>query len=303
MEREKIDTSYSKNLYNHISTEYADSKLLPFRWVETFSFMKLFEENLLNLSNKEPLTVIFDIACGDGYYTRKMYEMAPNRIYIGIDISEDMIKLANQKNPCPSNIHFLVYDALNLDHQEFQNQLKKIIQNKSIEMIVCCYFFNYAKSIMELMNYIKSIKSLCLNSTSSCKLIGVNDNYCNSFSWYGKGLFKSLGYEKIFLNNEEIIERKEGQGVIHRLFNFDQSIAPIEIINYWLDPDKVIKCFDHYGFKNFKWIKLKQLENLDQVCNQGSGFDHIKFTPNTMKIALQDFVKLSPLTLFQCVLY
>ena len=67
----------------------------------------------LNLSGDE---TVLDVGCGDGKITAEIAARLPNGSVIGIDISEDMIRLAQQSYPTKvfPNLHFQQEDASRL---------------------------------------------------------------------------------------------------------------------------------------------------------------------------------------------
>jgi 2-polyprenyl-3-methyl-5-hydroxy-6-metoxy-1,4-benzoquinol methylase len=72
--------------YNLISEPYKKAKQQPWRSaVETYSLMGLVGD----LTGKS----VVDVACGDGYFTRKLRRAGAARV-LGSDISERMIELA-----------------------------------------------------------------------------------------------------------------------------------------------------------------------------------------------------------------
>ena len=84
-----MKNSHGVNQYYEISEEYKKSKMLPFRTLsETPTFMKLLSENLGNQN-------VLDMACGEGFYTRKIRDLTEG-IVRGIDISPEMIDLAKK---------------------------------------------------------------------------------------------------------------------------------------------------------------------------------------------------------------
>lgn len=58
---------------------------MEYRHLEVTAFMKL----IGRLDNK----AVVDLACGDGYYTKKIRELTTGIVY-GIDVSSKMIELA-----------------------------------------------------------------------------------------------------------------------------------------------------------------------------------------------------------------
>lgn len=90
--------------YNLIALQYTEAKEHPWRhFVETYSLMKL-------IGTTSGLKVI-DIACGEGFFTRKLQSTGAAET-VGIDISERMIELARaQELTQPAGIVYEVADA------------------------------------------------------------------------------------------------------------------------------------------------------------------------------------------------
>lgn len=87
-----------EDTYREIVENYKKSKLIPWRrFIETPSFMNLVGQ----LSSED----VIDLACGEGFYTRKFREMTTGRVY-GVDYSENMIKLAQYQLTDNMNINF-----------------------------------------------------------------------------------------------------------------------------------------------------------------------------------------------------
>lgn len=90
--------------YNSISRQYKKAKQQPWRWaVETYSLMKLIGD----LRGKK----VVDVACGEGYFTRKLRQAGAASV-LGTDISDRMIDLARAEEARnPLGIEYLVEDA------------------------------------------------------------------------------------------------------------------------------------------------------------------------------------------------
>ena len=81
--------SSSENQYDAIAEAYQDSKQLPFRkYIEAHSLFEL-------LGDIRGATVL-DLACGDGFYTRKIKQAGALEV-TGVDLSAEMIKLAEEE--------------------------------------------------------------------------------------------------------------------------------------------------------------------------------------------------------------
>ena len=78
----------TKELYDDIVFDYSATKSNVFK--------VQYEEPLFfkGVGNIEGQTIL-DLACGSGYYTRKLKEMGAGKT-IGVDISEEMIKEAKK---------------------------------------------------------------------------------------------------------------------------------------------------------------------------------------------------------------
>ena len=90
--------------YNQIAEQYRQAKQQPWRsMVEEYSFLKL----IGNLRGKK----VVDLACGEGFFTRKLKTLGADTV-VGTDISSEMIELATtQEAKDPLGIEYRVEDA------------------------------------------------------------------------------------------------------------------------------------------------------------------------------------------------
>ena len=90
--------------YNQIAEQYRKAKQQPWRsLVEEYSFLKLIGD----LNGKR----VVDLACGEGFFTRKL-KLRGAETVVGTDISEEMIALAAaQEAKDPLGIEYRVEDA------------------------------------------------------------------------------------------------------------------------------------------------------------------------------------------------
>lgn len=72
---------------------------------------KLWFTKFLNLKEFEDVTV-YDLGCADGELIRHLAPMYPNRTFIGLDISPDMISLAKQRQIYPNEKYLYVDDEI-----------------------------------------------------------------------------------------------------------------------------------------------------------------------------------------------
>jgi 2-polyprenyl-3-methyl-5-hydroxy-6-metoxy-1,4-benzoquinol methylase len=72
--------------YDAIAEQYRRTKASPLRtFIEAHTFLKL----IGRVDGKR----VLDLACGDGFYSRRLKELGAARV-VGLDISRQMIELA-----------------------------------------------------------------------------------------------------------------------------------------------------------------------------------------------------------------
>jgi ubiquinone/menaquinone biosynthesis C-methylase UbiE len=214
--------------YNNISDEYDQSK--QDRWrieIEKYSITEYLKDKIKGKR-------VLDIPCGSGVYSNLFYELGAKEV-VGIDISEEMVKLAKQKTNYP-NSSFIQCDAQKLNDLSLDK----------FDIITCIFLFNYAKTEEELENMIKNIKNL-LNENGI--LLILNDNilqsdYTTDYSRYN---FTKSCENKIIKYN-----------FFNDVFNFD-------IINYKTEANIFFQKFQKY-FKEITIHKLK-VKDKDEYYN------------------------------------
>ena len=90
--------------YDTIGKKYYKCKQQPWRkYVEEYTLNKM----LGDINDK----TILDLACGDGFYSRKFSIRNPKKI-VGVDISKEMIVLANEWSTKFNNIENILIRML-----------------------------------------------------------------------------------------------------------------------------------------------------------------------------------------------
>ncbi|WP_196893438.1 class I SAM-dependent methyltransferase [Aureivirga marina] len=211
-----------KPVYNEIASSYAESKKLLYR--------KMIEEyNLFKIAGDISGMEILDLACGDGYYSRKLMEHGAKAV-LGIDVSDEMIKLAEQhEEENPQGCCYMVHDVLSLE------------KVKEFDMVNAVYLLNYAKSKEELQEMLHSISS---NLKSKGTIFGYNFNPFYRFTYFEET--KKYGFT---VNQYE--SRKEGDPIYQTLYNEDGTECGFD--TRYLNPSTYDECFKKAGFKNFNW--------------------------------------------------
>lgn len=211
-------------VYDNIAVEYKDSKQLPFRkCIETYSLFKM-AGNIKGLK-------ILDLACGEGFYTRKLKLGGASEV-VGVDISAEMISLAQQNEfEMPTGCEYLVKDVAELPYID------------SFDMVVAMYLLNYAKSKKELVAFCEAAAQ---QLESGGRFIGFNDNVANDPGKYRT--YRKYGFTKQCANN-----RLEGDPIRYTFYNMDGT--NFQFNNYYLSPDTYKAAFTEAGFVDFQWVK------------------------------------------------
>jgi trans-aconitate methyltransferase len=141
---------------------------------------------------------VLDIGCGDGKITAEIAGIVKNGNVIGIDSSEEMIKLAKNKYPPDSNpnLHFRILDARQLDYRD---EFNVVFSNAVFHWI------DDHKSLLHRIN-------LCLRrggrtiiqmggKGNASEIIQVMSALIDSPTW--KTFFKNFKFPYYFYNVEE----------------------------------------------------------------------------------------------------
>ena len=93
--------------YDAIADQYRRSKLSPLRtFIESYTF--------LNLVGDVTGLRILDLACGEGFYSRKLKTLGAAHV-VGVDLSAEMIRLAEeQEAAAPLGVEYVCRDAREL---------------------------------------------------------------------------------------------------------------------------------------------------------------------------------------------
>lgn len=212
--------------YDPIAEDYQRAKQSPWRHhIEAFTLLGL----LPDLTGK----AVIDIACGEGYYTRKLRDRGAARV-VGVDLSPRMIELARaqeaQQHP---GIDYRVGDGRNLDF------------NEEFDVAFAAYFLNYAHNRQELQAMCDAI-SRCLKPGG--RFITVNAN--PMLDWDPARSYRQYGFEA-----DIEVPLREGAPIVWRMFLDDGSTFEIE--NYHLNAKTHEEAFRAAGFSTINWLTPK----------------------------------------------
>ena len=209
--------------YDSIAKLYQESKKLSFR--ENIEMYTLF--NILgSISNKN----VIDLACGDGFYTRKIKKAGASKV-IGVDISGEMIGLAlEEEAQSPLGCNYVNKDAAKLQLDE------------KFDFVIAMYLLNYAKTRSELLNYVESAFNLL---KSGSMFVGYNENakYLPEIP----PSYDKYGFTKKYPRNI-----KEGDLIFYHMINDDNT--EFEFQCYFHKKETYSWAFQKAGFVDFQWI-------------------------------------------------
>lgn len=211
-----------ENQYDPIAEAYKESKQLPFReFVEAYSLFEI-------LGDIRGATVL-DLACGDGFYTRRIAQAGAREV-TGVDLSAEMIRLAEEEEcASPLGCRYLRGDAARL---EFSGQ---------VDLVVAMYLLNYARTREELLRFVE-VAYGCLRPGG--RFVGFNDNVRQVPR--GTVSYARYGFEK-----ECTGAPREGEAVLYRMTRKDGTT--FEFRNYYLKPETYRRAFGQAGFLDFEW--------------------------------------------------
>ncbi|HJP37734.1 MAG: class I SAM-dependent methyltransferase [Gammaproteobacteria bacterium] len=161
----------SASQYDAIAEQYRRSKSSPLRsYIEAYTFLNLIGD----VRGKR----ILDLACGEGFYSRRLKALGAARV-TGVDISVEMIRLAEQQERNdPLGIDFVCADVRELgDLGEF-------------DLIVAAYLLHYAPSDTDLARMCRNIKR---HLSVTGRFVTLNENPDQSAEQYA-------GYEQYGFN-------------------------------------------------------------------------------------------------------
>ena len=209
--------------YDAIAAAYRDSKQLPFR--KTIERYTLFEA-LGDVRGQ----FVLDLACGEGFYTR-LLKIAGAREITGVDISAEMIRLAEQQERNnPLGCRYVCSDAA--DHRPAG----------PVDLVVGMYLLHYARSAEKLRRFV----SVCHGALRpGGRLVGFNDNVLKPPR--GTVSLQKYGIEKM---GPPVL--REGAPIRYRFTNRDGRQFGFE--NYFLRPETYSEAFAEAGFHDFRWL-------------------------------------------------
>jgi ubiquinone/menaquinone biosynthesis C-methylase UbiE len=207
--------------YDPIAEQYQRSKQQPWRGhVEGYT--------LLALVGDPTGKTALDVACGEGFYTRRLRQLGADPV-VGIDLSEGMIALARQQEDRQRlGIDYRVGDA------------RALSLPGRFDLVVAAYLLNYAPDREELRAMCRGVAA-CLKPGG--RFVTVNSNPAINFA-------TAPSYRKYGFETRVAGPWREGAPVTWTFFLEDGSFS---IENYHLDVACHEEALRSAGFREVRW--------------------------------------------------
>ena len=230
--------------YDEIALDFKSSEQLPFRrLIESYT--------LFGMAGRLTGLKVLDLACGDGFYTRKI-KAANAAKALGVDISQAMIRHARreeERNPlgCQYEVH----------------EVGAMPVLDDFDLAVAMYLLNYARTREELTAFCSSVFD---QLKPGGRFIGFNDNPANDPANYPK-------YLKYGFTKQGMSDRKEGAPIRYTFYNPNGTF--FQFNSHYLHPDTYAEAFEKAGFADFQW----QQPALDPKHRDGAYWDRFLADP------------------------
>ncbi len=240
--------------YDKITGEYQQSKLQPWR-------THIEAHCLLGMAGDVTGRSVVDLACGEGYYTRRLRTLGAAHV-LGIDLSAGMIELARaQEQARPLGIEYRVGDAAALDLAGEH------------DLVVAAYLLNYAKDEPQ-------VTAMCCGIAAALRPGGrfVTVNSATELDFAQAPSFRKYGFETTVRSPQVA-----GAPVEWKFYLDDRTFA---LENYYLDRPTHERVLHAAGFSQVRWHRPR-------VSDQGLtefGADY-----------WADFLGHPPISLIECV--
>ena len=211
--------------YENFSEAYSDSK-------QSDAVRLIEAPSLLNIIGKVEGLTVLDLACGDGFYSRKLKEKGAAAV-TGVDISAAMIKLARHRESLvPQKIQYRCDDVLTMPVLG------------AFDLVVAAFLLHYSKDVNELDLMCQNI---CINMASNGRLVTICDNPFQAGGKYT--LYKKYGFIKTIQ-----APLKNGSGVSYLMAT---GKRPFKLRLQHFNASTYETALSNAGLTDIKWHELR----------------------------------------------
>lgn len=230
---------------NQVAEQYQQAKKQPWRSrIETYSLMKL----LGDLRGKR----VVDVACGDGYFTRRLRQAGATEV-VGFDNSERMIELARaQEAAAPLGIQYQLEDA------------RTIVPQRDFDLAVSAWLLVYARDRQELASM---CRGLACRVRPGGRFVTLTTNP-GVYSFEPRPDYRKYGFEIALADHAY-----EGAPI---QWTIDLGDSSMEIENYYLPISAYESAFLEAGFRDFAVRPLELEPNPQGTDDRAYWADFLK---------------------------
>jgi toxoflavin synthase len=208
--------------YDQIAEDYKRAKEHPWRLhVEQYTFLGLVGD----VSGKS----VLDLACGEGFYTRRLKQRGAARA-VGVDLSQRMIDLAREEEARrPLGVEYVTEDAI------------KLKLGDAFDLVVASYLLNYAQTAEQLLQMCQGIAR---HLKPGGRFVTVNNNPAQPVETYGRE--RKYGFTKTLQGPP-----REGATITYTIFFEDGRTVSLD--NYLLSLATHEEAFQKAGLREVRW--------------------------------------------------
>jgi len=224
--------------YDAIAEHYRRSKSSPLRtYVEAYTFLNLIGD----VGGKR----ILDLACGEGFYSRRLKKLGAARV-VGVDVSAEMIRLAEERErEDPLGVEYTCADARDLgDLGQF-------------DIVVAAYLLHYAPNETDLE---RMCRNIARHLPAAGRFVTLNENP-------GQPVERYAGYEQYGFNKTADMPHEDGSRITYRM------VAGRELFSFYAHyflRETYQQALTRAGFGKVEWRALE----LDPVGTEERGADY-----------------------------
>ena len=221
--------------YDSIALQYQQTKNSPLRrFVESYT--------LLDLIGDVSRLSVLDLACGDGFYTRKVKEQGAARV-LGVDISPAMIGLAEeQERSQPLGIEYVCCDVQTMPDLGL------------FDLVIAAYLLHYAPGESQLVQMCERIAA---HLRPGGRFVSLNENPRQSLEQYA-------GYTQYGFNKTAEAPLRDGSPITYWLVSGREMIS---FTAFFYDTGTYERVFGAAGLTMVQWHQLKLSE--EGLVNHG----------------------------------
>jgi ubiquinone/menaquinone biosynthesis C-methylase UbiE len=210
--------------YDAIAGQYQRSRQSPIRqYVESYSFFSLLGE----VAGRH----VLDLACGEGFYTRRLRERGARRV-VGVDVSAAMIDLARAQDGGMTGIEYLVSDVQDLPPLG------------PFDIACAAYLLHYARDVAELR---RMCRGIARQLPPGGRFVAINENPDQAEEAYA-------GYLRYGFSKSVATPRREASPITYAMISGRELFR---FVVYHFERATYEQALTDAGFTDIRWHALR----------------------------------------------